>query len=148
MKKIITCIVVADGGHAKLYLNEGPKLGVFLADKGHYENSLHKNKELHSDKPGRIFSSASITRHSAEVSDQHLFEKKAFIHEIAHRINEDVRLKKIARIILVLPGKMLHEFKEHLSHDAKHVLIGELSKDLTKIPAEELPKHLEGIAVL
>lgn len=147
MKKIRTLILVADGGHGKFYLNEGVHKGVTLVEE--YDNKLNYTRELGVDKPGRTFESADGARHAmAPRVDFHDQEKKTFAHFLSDKLNHKVSSKEIDRIIIVAPPKILPELRNHLNNEAKQILVGELNKDLTKVKSQDLPQHLNGIAVI
>ncbi len=54
-------------------------------------------------------------------------------------------MKSFDRWVLVAPQEILSDFRQHLDHALKDALSGELAKDLTKVPTDEILDHLHGV---
>jgi protein required for attachment to host cells len=139
MKKIHTCILIADGGHAKFFLNDGVKKGLSLMNPGVYNNDHHLS-EIHDTESDRHITTPRTNLHE--------HEKKEFAAKIAEITNKKCHDRLFDRLVLVAPAKTFHEIKEHLSHEAKKLLYAEVHKDLTKTPIEKIPEILEDFIVL
>jgi protein required for attachment to host cells len=137
------CFVIADGGHVRF---------VFPAE----DNALHtrdasdsphlhdQSSDLGSDKPGRSFESASVTRHAMSPKhDPHDMEKQRFAHTVAKTVCELSDANGFDELILVAPSQILSEIREHLDVTTAAKLVGTLAKDLTKVPDDALYPHLK-----
>jgi protein required for attachment to host cells len=106
--------------------------------------SAHKrSSELGSDRPGRSFESATPARHGVEPkTDPHTLEKTRFADFVSNLISMAARKAEFERLVLVAPARVLAEIRDRLEPDAVARLVGELQKDLIKVPDHELQDHL------
>lgn len=143
--KRTTWIVVADGARALILANQGPGSG--LSPVFNRAQDLPKTSELGADKPGRSFSSASTgTRSAMEPRvDWHQFEKQRFARGIADLLDDARNRHAFDSLILVAPPETLGELRAALDKHTQAMVAGELAKDLTKHPLEDLRNHLDGM---
>lgn len=139
-----TWIVVADGAKAQLYRYQGPKAPLERIDDGELQHVNELSQDLVSDRPGRVFQSASHRRSAIEPATDPKEHQK---HEFARRICAYLEgyISKIDNLILVAAPKVLGDLRRLLPDALKQKVTDELSKDLTNIPAPELPRHLQGV---
>ena len=148
MKKIRTCVVIADGARAKIFINDGPGMGLKAMENGEFEKTSEPSRELGNDRPGRTRDSQSGIRHAVEGTDFHLNEKLHFIGELAKIINIKAANNEFERIILVAPPKILGDMKKKLDKHSTSIMKDSLAKDLTHFKIDELSKHLKEVMVL
>lgn len=135
-------IVVADGARARL---------VRCAD----DNALHtvreyvsaaareKSSGLRSDGPGATMHSGSTAHHAvAPRHDPHELEKERFAAAMGEAVNAFCAAERVSGVILAAPAHALGEMREALSKPVAAMVIGTLSRDLTKVPDHELQPHL------
>jgi protein required for attachment to host cells len=72
-------------------------------------------------------------------------EKQVFAGRIAELINGAAMRKSFDQLVLVAPPKTLAELRTQLGENAKRLIIGELDRDLVKMPASELTGHLSDV---
>jgi protein required for attachment to host cells len=137
------CFVIADGGHARFVRPAADNaLHTFEAVDS---TSVHKrDHDLVSDRPGRSFESASVTRHAySPRTDPHEHEKERFAQLVARRINEDSAADVFNELVVVAPSQVLAELTAGLDTTTRTRLMGSLAKDLVKTPDHELWPHLK-----
>lgn len=139
-----TWIVVADGSKAQAYRYQGAKAPLERVDNGELQHINQLSQDLVSDKPGRAFQSVGSRRAGMEPKETPKEqEKHAFAREICAYLN--AQMNKIDNLILVAAPRMLGDLRQFLSNSLKHKVSGEISKDLTNLPASELPQHLQHV---
>ncbi len=143
MKPIRSWIVVADGAQARIFENDGPGKGLTALPGESWERALPPSREIASDRPGRTHDRQGPGRHAMEPStDPHRDEKWNFAKDLADHLNGAAKQQHFDRLILVAPAKTLGDLRQALGKQASERITGELSKDLTSVPARDLPGHL------
>ena len=145
MKATRTWIVIADGSRAHILLNEGPDKGLSFVPDTDFRHATPPNREIYSERPGRTHESAGVSRSAEDRYDAHAQQKVEFIQILITFLREKFSAKAFDRWVLVAPPEILSAFRQHLDPTLKHALAGELAKDLTKLPSDELPSHLHGV---
>lgn len=142
--KRTTWVVVADGARAFIVANHGPGTGLApVLSKTHPVPHTH---DLGTDRPGRSFNSArSGVRHAMEQVDWHQFEEQKFAHGMAKLLDEARARNAFHHLVLVAPPKTLGEIRGKLDKHTLALVAGEIAKDLTQHPIEDLPGYLDGI---
>lgn len=142
--KRTTWVVVADGSRAFIVANRGPGTG--LAPVLSREHPVPPTHELGTDRPGRTFNSDhSGTRHAMEQVDWHRYEKHKFACGIA-KLLDDARVHNaFDDLVLVAPPTTLGELRAELDKHTHAMVSGEVPKDLTHHPIEDLPGYLDGM---
>ena len=149
MKPIRTLLIIADGAKARFFLNTGPDKGLEPLPSGEMTAGAAPTREIGSDRPGRVHDRMGPGRHAmAPRTDWHDQEKQQFVRQVAERIDIAARDKAFDRLVLVAPPKALGELRTAMAPQTAKLVAGELAKDLTKVPIQDLPKHLEEIIVL
>ena len=144
MKPIKTWIVVADGARARIVLHRGPGKGFEALDDMVFETEHPPTSEIAADKPGRTFESVGRLRHSKQPrSDAHQNLKVEFTRMIAQTLERDT--ENYDRVILVAPPPALGSLRKSIPKRVAEKLHGELAKDLTHTPNNELSNHLKDL---
>ncbi len=146
MKPIKTWILIADGAQARIVLNDGPGKGIKALDGLEFSADHRATRDIMADRPGRTFDKFGPGRHAKEYSsDPHRQLKKRFAAELAGMLDEKLRAGAYDRLVLLAPPAMLGDLRAELSEQVRAKLVGEVAKDLTKVPLNALPNHLEDI---
>jgi protein required for attachment to host cells len=137
-----TLILVADGEKA-----------LFLRNKGDAEfpNLVVESKALHAnpptgeqgtDRPGRTMDDAG--HHAAmEETDWHRLEKDKFAAELAALLFHRAERNGFDRLIVAMPPRILGDLRKHLHKTVADRIIGDVAKDLTRLPVYEIESHLK-----
>lgn len=137
------CFVIADGGHVRFVFPAADN-ALHTRDMADSPTVHDQSSDLGSDRPGRSFESASITRHAiAPKHDPHEMEKQKFAHVVAKKVCEQSAANAFNELILVAPSHILSTIKDELDVTTAAKLVGTLAKDLTKVPDDALYSHLK-----
>lgn len=133
-------IVVADGEKMLFFRNDGdadyPKLEV--ERKREQENPA--NRDIKTDSAGRSFASVGNGRSAMEEADFHQIEEDRFAAETAELLRERALRNDFESLIVVAPPRTLGELRKHYHKEVEKRLAGEIAKDLTGHPVEEIEK--------
>jgi protein required for attachment to host cells len=135
-------IVVCDGAKALVLENVGDHVFPNLKTREVYEHEKSKTRELGSDRPGRSHSSAGNGRSAMEQTDWQTESERAFLVDLAGRLDAAVTAGETKCMIIVAPPKALGILRQVYSPTLKNALRGELDKDYVKMPVHEIEKHL------
>jgi len=140
-------ILVADGGRAHVIAvntNEGERhletVHEMIADN-------RSSSEIASDKPGRGFANpgGNQQRHAMPPSTEpHEHAQVEFVDDVISYLTNKRNDGKFDNLIVVAPPKIMGEIRQKMSKPVKQALDGEITKDLTKLPLNDLPEHLSG----
>ncbi len=149
MKATRTWIVVADGAEARFFENTGPGKGLTALGNGEMRGAHMATREVGSDRPGRVHDRMGPGRHAmAPRADWHAQQKQDFLEAVAARLDDGAAGKAFDRLILGAPAKALGTLRSALGREAASRVVGELTKDLTKVTSSELPEHLDDLLAL
>lgn len=139
MKPVKTCIVVADGAHARAYLNDGPGHGISELPAYSRDIDLKASRDIDADRPGRTFDSGGQGRHAMESpTDSQRHAKDEFARELAVQINAAMTAGEFDRLVLIAAPATLGDLRQHLSKQSSDNIHGEIAKDLTKASIKEI----------
>lgn len=96
--------------------------------------------ELAADRPGRSFESVGSHRHALDNGDRHDLAEAAFAREVADVLKGETAGRRGAKMILVAPPRTMAVLRPALAKLPEGALIGELTKDLTRHPMDEIEK--------
>jgi protein required for attachment to host cells len=146
MKPVRTLVVITDGAKAVFYRNDGPGKGLTALDEFKMTNDAPPTREIMSDRPGRSFNSVGQGRSGMEPrTDAHDLEETKFAHGVLSQIEAAMSRNVADKLVLVAAPRTLGEMRKAMPKSLANHLTATLDKDLTKTPASELPKHLEGV---
>ena len=148
MKATRTWILVADGGKARILENLGPGKGVHQVAGLEETVTLPPNRDLLDDRPGRGFESAGPTRHAYETSDPHRELKRAFARHLVDQLSAMHTKKLFDRLVLVAPPPMLGDLRAMINPPLSAIVVGELARDLTHTPTDEIASYIEGTSAV
>jgi protein required for attachment to host cells len=134
-------IVVADGGKALIYRNNGfddlPDLRLVDADDIH----VPPNREIWSDKPGRRRDDGH--GYSAmEQDDAHQREEMRFLKDLGEALSDAAYKKKIDRLIVFAPDRALGIVRDNLGH-AEAITEHMVNVDVVNEPADKLTERVK-----
>jgi len=141
-----TCIVVADGARARIFIDPGSGGGLHPVLLDSLEGDKRPSREIGSERPGRTHESADVARHAyAPRVDWHSFEKHLFARRVAELVDEAARRHAFEALVLVAPPKALGELRAALGKQSKRHIRAEFGKDLTGLAEPELVSHLTAL---
>jgi len=142
MKPIRTYILIADGARARLLLSEGRTSPLVEVPSSDDRQTLKPDHELASDRPGRVHESANVSRHAIERVDLHQQEKGKFAVALAAKLDKRLENREFDRLIVVAAPETLGVIRAALSEKVRSVILGEVPKDLTKVPNGDVRDYI------
>jgi protein required for attachment to host cells len=139
-------ILIADGSRAAAF--ETPRLGgpmelVWQVDS---EDARRPTREVGVERPGRVQESANDGRHAMSPRvDWHRQAEDAFLRDVVTRLGDDHAAAPFDALALIAAPRALGVLRAQLPPALAALVRHEFAKDLTKIPASELPAHLAAL---
>ena len=140
-------ILVADGGRAHVVAVTFDAEGRHLETVTEMQADNRSSREIASDKPGRGFNNpgGNQQRHAMPPStDPHEHAQMEFVDDVVNYLTDKRKHGKFDNLIVIAPPKVMVEVRNKMPKPLAEALDGEIVKDLTKIPLDDLPKHLSG----
>lgn len=135
-------LLVANSSIAHLFNIETIKELKKIKVLEHPESRLH-NSDLVSDKPGRDFESAGVSRHSLEpktLPKEHEFQ--LFAKAIAEHLEQAYNNQEFESLYIAASPSMLGLLRHALHPNVAKSIKGEVAKDLTQTKSQDLPSLL------
>lgn len=150
MRPVITWIVVADGVRARLFVNRGVGKGIEPILDREFVGSNLPTREIGTDQPGRTFDSAGVgSRHAMEPpTDPQRYQKRLFARNMAGQLDGARKAGAFDRLVVVAPPDTLGDLRAAFSRQLQARVMGEIAKDLTKMPPGALPTHLGNVLAI
>lgn len=137
-------VLVGDGRRALFLRNEGRPDQIDLKVEQVLASDNPPTREQGSDRPGRAFSSMGTGRSAYADTDWHEVEEHRFVGEMAQRLSALAGGGRMKAIVLVAPPKVLGDLRAALPETVRGLIVGELHKDLTKQPVDQIARNLAG----
>ena len=135
-------VFVGDGRKALVLRNEGDAQYLNLKTERVFTDKNPSTHEQGTDRPGREHSSVGSGRSSVSQTDWHDLEEHKFAHEVAAALEKIVRERKAEALVVVAPPRTLADLRKAFHNDVKKKIVAEIDKDLTKMPIDEIERHL------
>ena len=135
-------VVVCDGRKALIFENAGDADLLNLITK---ETRVAENPPTHAqgtERPGRVHQSVGSERSAVEQTDWHDQAERAFLRDLATRLDHAVVSGETKAIVLVAPPRAMGALRPDLSPAVNAALKGEITKDYVGQPVSEIEKHL------
>ena len=138
-----TFVVVADGRKMLFFRNEGDAAYPNLVVERVREQDNPPDRDQSTDAPGSASSSVGSSRSSYQETDFHQLEEDRFAAETADLLKKRALANDYEALVIVAPPKTLGELRKHYHKEVSNRLIGELDKDLTGHPVDEIESALK-----
>ncbi len=135
-------IVVCDGRKALILQNAGDEMFPNFQTKEVYAQKNPATREQGSDAPGRTFNSVGHGRSSVEQTDWHDEAERAFLVDLAGRLDAALGAGETKSMVIVAPPRALGVLRQAYSPQLKQAIRDEIDKDFVKLPVHEIEKHL------
>ena len=134
-------VVVADGEKMLFFRNEGDGEFLKLEVERKRVQDNPPSREQKTDEAGRTFdASGGAGRSAYEETDYHELEKSRFAAETAEMLRRRALNNDFENLIIVAPPPTLGELRKHYHKEVEKRLAGEIAKDLTGHPVEQIEK--------
>lgn len=133
-------VLVADGAKLLFFRNEGD---------GEYPNLIVEKKQIHdnpahheqaTDTAGRAASGPGGGGATMGETDFHQLEEDRFAADAADLLKTRALRNDFDSLIVVAPARTLGEMRKHYHKEVEKRLAGEIAKDLTNHPVEDIEK--------
>lgn len=140
MRSIRTWVLVADGSRARI-LRDPFSHAVRAENLGElvFRAEQKRLREIMADKPGKGFGASGSRRSSMEYhSDPIREDERAFASMLVEVLNSHRIAGDFERLAIFASPEMLGDLRKALPDPLKNITVGEIAKDLTRLPAPEL----------
>jgi protein required for attachment to host cells len=138
----LTWILVADSSRARIFTADTPSSPLEeIEDFSHVESRIH-DREITSDLPGRIKSTAGGGHAFEQPTDPKDHEADNFAHLVAKFLQDAHNAKRFDRLLIIAAPEFLGLLRNHLQESIKQLIRFELDKDLTMMSAANIRQHL------
>jgi protein required for attachment to host cells len=141
MKPIITWIVIANKGSAKIMETRGINHGLTEVPGMNMKGPPKLEPER---TPGRTMKASGAGHHTFQPQHR---EDTQLAEEIAAKLEIALRQNRFDRLILCAAPEMLGNLRSSLGPMVGKTIHSELSKDLVNTPVADLPGHLGDLLV-
>lgn len=135
-------VVVADGEKMLFFRNEGDAEFPKLMVERKVEQDNPANRDQKTDDAGRRHAQGP-GRSAYSETDFHQLEEDRFAHRTAEMLKDRALRNEYESLIVVAPPRTLGELRKHYHKEVEKRLAGEVPKDLTGHPVEEIEKILQ-----
>lgn len=136
-------IVVADSARARIFgaKNRGGEL-TELEVRYHPESRM-RDRELQTDKPGRMYSMQGEFRSATEQTPARKVEAERFAQDLSKYLDKKHHQQHFEHLVLVASPNFLGQLRNEFSDRLHKVVTHEINKDLSNLEkAEEIRKRL------
>ena len=137
-------VVVCDGAKALVLENAGDIRAPNLKTVQVFEQKDLATHLIGTDAPGRTYNSVGSARSAVEQTDWHDLAERAFLTQLAQRLEEALSSGKTKSLIIVAPPRALGMIRPAYSQVLKGAVRAEVDKDFVKMPVHEIERHLTG----
>lgn len=137
-------VLVADGAKMLFLRNQGDAAHPDLVVDTAREQADASTAEQGTDRPGRTGSSVGPGRNSYQQTDFHQIEEDRFAAEAAELLKRRVLAHDFTELVVIASPKTLGELRKHYHKEVSDRIVGELAKDLTGHPIEEIEQAIKG----
>ncbi len=133
-----TWVVLVDGEKALICENIGTTRAPRLRLHAKMAQELEPNRELVSDRPGRMPDPGRNQRSAMEETDVHRLAKERFATEVAARVNRLAAKTDLGRMVIAAPPQLLAVLRSELNGELRGRVMAELPKTLTQHSLSQL----------
>jgi protein required for attachment to host cells len=148
MKPTRTWVLIADGARARILENNGPGHGLTAVEGLVFHGDHAATHDIVADQAGRSFSSHGPGRSAIEPhTDPHRELKAKFARHLADVLAQNFEKKAYDRLVVVASPVTLGDLRSALSEHVRATIVGEIAQDLTKMPNDEIGRHIRNVLI-
>ena len=136
-------VVVTDGRKMLFLRNEGDTVHLDLKVERAVEQDNPSDGDQKTDHAGRSSSSVGGGQNSMAEVDFHQQEEDRFAAETADLLKKRALKNDFDSLIIIAPPRTLGELRKHYHKEVSQRLTGELDKDLTGHPIDQIEAILQ-----
>lgn len=136
-------VVSADSSRVKILESDNRVGPLTEVDEWEHPEARLKDRDLHSDKPGRSFDSAGQGRHAMEQElDATQVEAIRFAKELCEYLQEQAGSGAFDKLVLAAAPEFLGLLRDNLDKMVREKISAEVDKDLVGESPDEIRKSL------
>ncbi|GAB4069126.1 host attachment protein [Ancylobacter sonchi] len=135
-------VAVCDGRRALFLRNEGDQAFPNLRTREVHEQDNPPTAAQGTDAPGRVHQSTGTARSAVETTDFHALAEAAFLRRIAERLEALLAAGEGTALVMVASPRALGVLRPLYGRAVQEALIGEVDRDMVKLPVYEIEKHV------
>ena len=136
-------IVVADSARARIFGAKNRSGELTELEVKYHPESRMRDRELQSDKPGRMYSMQGEFRSATEQPPARTVEAECFAQDLAEYLNKKHYEQQFEYLLLITSPNFLGLLRNEFSDRLHKAVVNEINKDLSKLEkAEDIRKHL------
>ena len=136
-------VLVCDGEKLLWLRNQGDADYPNLEVEGKRKDDNPPDRELTANRRGRVQESAGQGRSAYEETDFHQLAEDRFAADAAEMLKDRAFKNEYEKLIVVAPPRTLGEMRKHYHVEVEQRLIGEVDKELTGHPLDEIEKIIK-----
>lgn len=146
-KKIRTWVVVADGAHAKAYLNEGPGTGLTAVPEIDLTGTRALDREVTSDRSGRQSNvPGGAARHAVDPRENARNNmERSFMREVVDALAAAAQKDSFDRLVVVAAPHALGDLRALLPDAVAKKVVAEIDRDYVHLSPKQLAEHLADV---
>jgi protein required for attachment to host cells len=133
-------VLVADGRKMLFFRNEGDAEHPNLIVESAQEHQDLATRDQRSDAAGRASSPQGGSQSTIEQTDYHQLEEDRFAADAADLLRTRALANDFESLIIVAPPRTLGELRKHYHKEVERRLKGEIAKDLTGHPVDQIER--------
>jgi protein required for attachment to host cells len=133
-------VVVCDGRKALILENAGDEKFPILHTRESHDHPDASTREQGAAPPGRSFQSVGARRSAVSQTDWHDEAERAFLKDLAHRLNSAVAAGQTGALTMIAPPRALGMIRPAYSPALRRAIVQEIDKDLVKSPIYEVER--------
>jgi protein required for attachment to host cells len=135
-------VAVLDGSKGLVYRNEGDAEYPVLKPVEIRDPDVPPNRDIHTDKPGRMFDGTGH-RSAVDQGDPHELEEQRFVERLIEDLNGAALDGKFAELLIYADSDSLGQIREHYHDALKTRLLEEFPLDIVNEPVDKLEKRVK-----
>jgi protein required for attachment to host cells len=137
-------VVVCDGAKALIFENAGDPDRLNLVTRETMVAGNPSTAAQGTERPGRVHQRFGPKRSAVEQTDWHDEAERAFLRNLAARLDRAVANVETKAIVLVAAPRAMGMLRAELTPRVDKAVKHEIAKDYTGMPVDQIEKHLAG----
>lgn len=137
-------VLIGDGEKALFLRNKGHAARLALVIEEVLAQVNPATREQGTERPGRSFASTGARRSAMEQTDWHRLGEERFAVEIAQALHRYAQAARFKELVVVAPPRVLGNLRKAFHRDVAERISGEIGKELTAHPLEDIQRLLAG----
>ena len=137
-----TWIVVADSSHARIFYACNRVQPLTPVTELSFPEARLREQDIYSDRPGRMFESASDSRSAMEAPDVRDQQQHVFAREICEKLDAGRNQQKFASLMLVAPPAFLGAMRHSMNSQLGKMVEKNVQKNLVMEEESRIREYL------